>query len=227
MRKLKLFVLVCLNILAFAVGAEEYEVAKDSSNLMLVVRTSFGVNKADSKLSATGPQIVEIKKDENVSFDLAHYEYLGDAHIRFVFDSEKTMANLSADDFKKLKLSPEQAVELAIKNIHRDYGKPEVYKSNLGVYKVQGKSKDLNSSYFLDANLWQKLSESLKDKLIVALPSRGVLLFAPSSDKKAVKLMSEGIQEWFVESGKLGVSSALFSYENGQWSVYQAPKTSL
>lgn len=218
-----LFKALCFCVAAFSASAEESLVVTEQSNLMLVVRTTFGANKPDVQLVPSGIQTFQDSDGNTHSFEMAHYEYLGDTHIRFVFDSVETMANATPEQFDRFGLTPEEAVEVSMTNIYRDYGQPNIYELENGIYQVQGKSPDFDSSYFLDKTLWQQVGSHLKDAVVVAVPARGLLLFAPSSNKKAVKFLSENVQDWFNESGPQGVSSALFSYDSGVWKVHQDP----
>ncbi|MCU8278049.1 hypothetical protein M2G82_21570 [Vibrio vulnificus] len=196
---------------------------KDKSKLMLVVRTSYGGNKATQKLVESGPLTMQDKSGKEISFELAHYQFIGDTHIRFVFDSECSMENATAEEFKSFNLSPNEAVDIAIKNIYRDYGEPNLYQLEQGIYQIQGNSPDFDSSYFLDAPLWENLEIHFNSSIVVAVPSRNLLLLAPSSDKKSVVFLEENVKKWFIASDTQGVSSALYLYKNEAWSVYQAP----
>lgn len=207
-----------------SVIAEDVSMMKEKSNLMLVVRTSFGANKVDQKLVQTGPLTITDNEGKEHKIELAHYEYIGDTHIRFVFDSKETMRNVTTEEFKALKLSSSEAVKIAIQNIHRDYGKPKLYKLEQGIYQIQGNSPDFDSSYFLDHSLWKNLSDQFKDTIIVAVPSRELLLFSPLKGKKSVAFLSDNVKEWFSESDTQGVSSALYSYKDGNWTVFQKAK---
>ena len=87
----------------------------------------------------------------------------------------------------------------------------------------RSQSPDLNSSYFLDEQFWKQLLTSHPEGLVVAVPKRGGLLFAPVSDRKAVENLRKGIGYLFTSSDNLRVSSALYLYKGGRWSVMQPP----
>lgn len=188
---------------------------------MLVVRTSFDAMKADTTLQPTGVQSFEDQNGKRHTFELAHYEYLGDTHIRFVIDSADSMANLTAEEFKKLKITPEDAVEQAIANIHEVYGKPRLYELDTGAYQLQGEAPDYTSSFFVDMTMWQKIQDLLKKPLVIAVPSREVLLFAQSNNEKGVGFLRDNVEGWFAESGRQGVSKTLYIFENGSMKLFE------
>lgn len=193
------------------------------NNLMVVLRESEGSNKADARLVPTGPAKAVLADGKEVELSFAWFEFIGDMHVRFVYDSPDSMRNLSVQEFEALKLTPQEAVRLAVKNIRRVYGKPTYEPWSKGVMVVEGKSPDLNSSYFLDDQFWQELLKRHPEGLVVAVPKRGGLLFAPASDRRAVENLRKGIGYLFTSSDNLRVSSALYLNKHGGWSVMQAP----
>ena len=59
--------------------------------------------------------------------------------------------------------------------------------------QVEGKSPDLNSSYFLDRAFWRNLLRQNREGIVVAVPKRGSLLFTSITDSKAVDGIRKGI----------------------------------
>jgi len=210
-------------VLSLSVFADEPESDNSISNLMLVVRTSFDANKQDAKLIPTGTQTFQDADGNQHTFNLAHFEYIGDTHIRFVFDAAETMANVTAKEFKKFKLTPEKALETALANLYREYGKPEIYEIEPGIFQVQGELSDYDSSYFVDHEMWKGISQHFNAAVVVAVPARDVLIFSPANNTKAVGFLKNNVKNWFNESGRQGVSSGLYLFDKGNWKVYQAP----
>lgn len=192
-------------------------------NLMLVVRTSFGANRPDALLTHTGPQHFTDAEGNTQTINPAHFDYIGDTHIRFVFDSPMTMRNLTYDEFKKMGMSVDEAVALAMKNMYRDYGEPQVYPLEEGGFVIESELPDLNSAYFLDYSLWTNLATHFGSPLLVAVPARDVLLFAPLIDERGVQFLKENVQSLFKEASRYGVSTGLFLFKNDGWQVFQAP----
>ncbi len=89
--------------------------------------------------------------------------------------------------------------------------------------QVQGKSPDLDSSYFLDRPYWNDLLKKHPEGLVVSVPKRGGLLYAPVEDSKAIDSLKRGVAYLHASSQRLRVSSALFLFKDGRWSVFQAP----
>jgi len=114
---------------------------------------------------------------------MAAWEFIGDAHIRFVFDGPQTMRNATPQDLDELGIrSVDEALALELSNIKRVYGEPSASPWEGGVFPVQGKSPDLDSSYLLDRRFWQSMLAKYPEGVVVSVPKLGGLLFTPSSD---------------------------------------------
>ena len=193
-----------------------------ASNLMAVLRESGGTNKPDESLVPIGKGKVTLADGKVVEVNFAWFDYIGDMHVRFVFDTPTTLLNASVDDLKRLSLTPEAALELAVKNIRRVYGEPHSEPWN-DFTQVRGKSSDLSSSYFLDKAFWTKLLAQHPEGIVALVAKRGGLLYAPASDTKAVNGMKRDVAYLYQSSERQRISSALYLFKDGRWTVFQAP----
>jgi hypothetical protein len=89
--------------------------------------------------------------------------------------------------------------------------------------QIQGKSPDLDSSYFLDRSFWNGLLQKHPEGLVVSVVKRGALFYTPLSDTKSVDGLRRSVALLHASSQHLRVSSALFMFKAGKWSVFQAP----
>src|SRR6267378_755568 len=163
-------------------------------NFMVVVRESMGANRPDDSFSPTGKVKAKLPDGRVIEMEMASWEYIGDVHIRFVFDGPQTMINATPQDLSRLSINGvEDALALAITNIKRVYGEPSAKPWEGGLMQVQGKSPDLDSSYFLDRSYWQTLLKTHPEGLVVSVAKRGGLLYTPLSDAKAVERLKRGV----------------------------------
>lgn len=191
---------------------------------MVVVRETFGANRPEDVFIPTGKMTLQLPDGKQVEIELASWEYIGDTHIRFVFDGPTTMINANPQDLEKLGIKDvDQALTLALSNIKRVYGAPKSVPLAGGVMTVEGKSPDLNSSYFLDRGFWQDLLTAHSEGLVVAVPTRGSVLYTPLSNLQGVAALRRGIAGLHASSERQRVSSGLFLFKDGKWSVLQAP----
>lgn len=218
----RLFPFIFPLTIATASAAEKPSI---DQNLMLVLREVEGANKLKFGYEPSGPSTATLSDGKIVSLNLAWFALIGDMHVRFVMDGENTMQNLTAEEFSALGLTPEQAVDVAIKNIESRYGEPKSTPWEDGIMIVAGDSPDLDSSYFLDRKFWNALLKKYPDGVVVGIPKRGGLLYAPVSDKKAVSTLERSIRSLFESSEDMRVSSALYLCKDGAWTVYRKPST--
>jgi len=208
-----------------ALAATDDGDARDTSaaNLLAVLRESAGENKQDEALRPYGPLEGTTAQGRPVQFEPSWYRYLGDMHIRLVFDGERTLQSASPQDLERLQLTPEGALHLAVANLRRVYGPPQVQPWSGGLMQVQAAAPELTSSYFLDRELWQHLQAGHPEGLVVAVPRRGGLVFAPAGDPQAVDSLRFGVAALYAGGPGARLSSALYLFRDGQWSVFQAP----
>jgi len=219
------FVLIAIAVVSISrPGILQAAAAFDDSvsNLMVVLRESQGANKQGESLVPMGKAKARLQDGREIEIDTGWFEYLGDMHIRFVFDTPTSMPNASPKDLERLKLTPEAALAVAVGNIKRVYGEPRAVPWN-ELFEVKGKSPDLDSSYFLDKEFWNAQLKKYPQGIVALVAKRGGLLFAPLSDGKAVEGMRKSVAYLHASSERLRISSALYLFKDGNWAVYQAP----
>lgn len=220
---------VAIGVLVIGLGSaamaqSALDQSKTRDNLMIVVRESAGSNKKDELLRPTGKIQARLPDGRQIEMEMASWEFIGDTHVRFVFDGALSMINAVPSDLVKLGLANvDDALALAIANVKRVYGEPGASPWSGGIMEVTGKSPDFDSSYFLDRAFWRKVNEGNPDGVLVVIPKRGALLYAPASDKTAVDALKKGISQLYVTSGSARVSSAIFLFKDDKWSVFQPP----
>jgi hypothetical protein len=193
-------------------------------NVMVVVRESIGANRPNDTFTPTGKFKTKLPDGKEIELEIASWEFIGDTHTRFVFDGPQTMINATPQDLERLNIKGvEEALVLALANIKRVYGEPVAKPWEGGLMQVQGKSPDLDSSYFLDRDFWNGLLKKHPEGLVVSVAKRGGLLYAPLSDTKSVDGLKGSVARLHASSQRLRVSSALFMFKEGKWSVFQAP----
>lgn len=220
---------VCLILFACALpaasrAAEDAPIDTSAGNLLVVLRESRGANKQDEGLRPFGRMRAVLPDGREVDLDISWYKYLGDMHIRLVFDGGQTMQSASAEDLARLRLSPEEALKLAIGNLRRVYGEPAPRPWSGSLMQVQGGSADLVSSYFLDREFWRELQAPHPEGLVVAVPRRGGLVYAPASDEAAVSNLRFSAAALYAGGPGARLSSALYLFKDGRWSVFQPPQ---
>ena len=210
-------------LLTAAPCAAQDDAAIDTSagNLIVVLRESRGANKQDETLRPFGKVRAVLPDGREIALDTSWYKYLGDMHIRLVFDGGQNMQSASSEDLDRLRLKPDEALRLAVSNLKRLYGAPAAQPWSGGLMQVQSASSDLNSSYFLDRDFWRERLAQHPEGLVVAVPRRGGLVYAPVADEAAVSDLRFSAAVLYAGGPGTRLSSALYLFKDGRWSVYQ------
>lgn len=200
------------------------DVDKSINNLMVVLRESLDSEvRPDESLEFIGKGVVLTKDGKEIKAEFAHYAYIGDTHIRFVFDGPEVMVNATPSDLSRLNLTPEQALQVALGNIRRVYGPARPVAFVHDIMELESKSEDLISSYFLDKTFWNKLEKENPQGIVAVVPRRGGLLYTAATHASAVESLKQKISYLHSSSEQMRISSGVYLYRGGKWSILQPP----
>lgn len=202
--------------------ADDFEVA--ASNLLPVLRESPGANKQAEGLTPFGVISATLADGRHVEFEASWFQFLGDMHLRLVFDGAKRVQSALPSDLRHLHLSPEQALARAVANLRLRYGAPVAEPWSGGLMQVHGDAPELDSSYFLDRAFWEEQLRRSPQGLVVAVPDRGGLVFARADDESALATLRFGAAALYAGNETTRISSGLYLFKDGHWSVFQPPQ---
>jgi hypothetical protein len=191
--------------------------------LIPVLRETVAKNTQNEALTPVGPMRVTDAQGKEHTVELAAFDYIGDMHIRFVFDAPRRMLTATPKDFARLNLSGESALTLAINNLKRLYGTPTSKAFIVRIMEVVGKEPNFNSSYFLDRAFWQQLAQRHPEGLVAGVPRRGHVIYTPVTDAESVAALRGLIGKIHVDSEDMRISSGLYLFKNDRWTVFQPP----
>ncbi len=211
---------------AFAADStrEEDEFDVSVANLLVVLRESPGANKQDETLTPFGKISATLPDGRDIEFEASWFQYLGDMHLRLVFDGSRRVQSALPQDLQRLRLSPEEALDLAVDNLRRRYGTPVAEPWSGGLMQVHGDAPELDSSYFLDRGFWLEQLRHSPAGVVAAVPKRGGLVFARADDASAVATLRFSAAALFAGSESTRISSGLYLFKDGRWSVFQPPQ---
>lgn len=205
-------------------AAETERFDMSEANLLVVLRESPGANKQDEMLTPFGKIRARMPDGREVEFEASWFQYLGDMHLRLVFDGGRKIQSASPDDLERLRLSPEQALARAVDNLRRRYGEPLAQPWSGGLMQVHGNAPELDSSYFLDRDFWLEQLRQSPAGIVAAVPGRHGLVFARADDESAVATLRFSAAALFASSDATRISSGLYLFKDGRWSVFQPPQ---
>ena len=198
-----------------------------AGNLLAVLRESPGANKQEAALRPIGKVRATLKDGREVEFEASWVDWLGDLHVRLVFDGGQRLQTASPEDLERLQLSPDQAVARAMQNLRERYGAPVAEDFGGGLTVVRGGAPDLVSSYVLDQAFWMEQLRLHPQGVIVSAPQRTRIVFAPVGDDAALFSLQFSAAALFARDNRTRLSSALYLFKDGRWSVYQPAQGAL
>lgn len=207
---------------ATARDTEAFEVS--AGNLLVVLRESPGANKQDETLRPFGKISARMPDGREVEFEASWFQYLGDMHLRLVFDGERRVQSAVPEDLQKLRLTPEEALQRAVRNLRHRYGAPVAEPYSGGLMQVHGGAPELDSSYFLDRDFWTEQLRRYPAGVVAAVPGRGGLVFARADDESALAVLRFSAAAQFASNSDTRISSGLYLFKDGRWSVFQPPQ---
>lgn len=197
--------------------------AIDPATLRLALRERVGANKADESFALVEPFEVEGPGGIKASMAPAWVDLVGDLQLRLVRETPGCVLTLHASELADLRLSFDEAVALALGNLHRVHGEPVVAPWH-NLQRVSGGDEDVSSAYFLDRTFWRARLAAHPDGLVIAVPRTDALLFAPLADTVAVDSMRQGVPGLHAGGGEhYRLSSALYLFKDDRWTVFQPP----
>ena len=216
--------IACASCASVAAPAPGEAVDTSASNLIVVLRESRGENKPDETLQPYGRVTAQLPDGRRIELATSWYQYLGDMHIRLVFDAGQTLQSATPNDLERLGLTPEHALDVAVANLRRVYGPPHAAPWSGALMQVQGGAPALASSYFLDRQFWLAQAKQHPEGIVAAVPERDGLVFASATDDEAIQELRFSAAALYAGSGSAQISSALYLFKDGRWSIFQPPQ---
>jgi hypothetical protein len=144
--------------------------------------------------------------------------FVGDLHLRYVFEDPSFMLALRLRDLKRLGVQRDELPPLVVANYRRLYPKlsvewPERW---LGVLANGG---ELEPCAMLDGAFWEHQQKALGGELIAAVPSAHEVYFTPREPKQNIELLKHLAVLHYEKAGKRAVSRTVFAWRFFRWEV--------
>jgi len=188
---------------------------------LFVLRERARADKRAGAPALVEPFEVALPGGATASMAPAWFDLIGDLQLRLVRSTPDHVIALHAAELDEMKLSVDEAIALALANLHRQYGEPGVSPWH-NLQRVGGRSEDDASAYFMDLAFWRARLAEHPDGLVAAVPRTDLLLFAPLTDTAAVDSMRRGVPGLHAQGGDYRLSSALYLFRDDRWQVFQA-----
>jgi hypothetical protein len=160
------------------------------------------------------PPDAKSSPDNALVFD----HFVGDLHLRYVFDDPSFMLALRVRDLKRLKIKREELPTIVVDNYRRLYPKLTINWAErwLGVLMNGG---ELEPCTMLDGGFWQRQERAFGTQLIAVVPSVQEVYFTPGQPQQNVGLLKNLATQQYEKAGKHAVSRTVFAWRGYRWEV--------
>jgi len=141
----------------------------------------------------------------------------GDLVILYAEDSPKNIRYLTPSDIAGLKLSREKLRGLACENLKGILPKIELHGDD-GLYMLSAGGNYEASLLLLDS-IWSKENLAVKGDVIVAIPTRDILLVTGSSDKEGISKL-KALAKKSYDEGSYRLTQKLFVRRGGKFTSF-------
>ncbi|MEO6809566.1 MAG: DUF1444 family protein, partial [Isosphaeraceae bacterium] len=145
---------------------------------------------------------------------------VADLLITYAFDLPGMFKMASLTDLTRLSIEPAELRELAIANLKRQL--PQIAIAEAPPLKRIVTGNDLEACTLLANSFWDDLAGDVPGELVIAVPSRNVVLVCGSQTEDGLRTMRTLSDT--IRSGEPvhGLSEHLLSWQGGTWALYAA-----
>ena len=186
--------------------------------IVALVRADARVDPQSRRVQKIEPVVSKADPKSAPDNALVFDHFVGDLHLRYVFDDPQFMLALRARDLKRLNLKREDLPAIVVENYRRLYPKRTVVHPDrwLGLVANGG---ELEPCTMLDGVFWQKQVQAFGGGLIAAVPSAYEVYFTPREPKQNFELLKHLAVLHYEKAGKRAVSRTVFEWVNYRWQV--------
>ena len=133
--------------------------------------------------------------------------------VAYAEDTRHNINYISPEDLTKLGVSRSQLRTVATANLKKLIPKPEIKRGALLSMITAG--GDYEASFLLFNDFWDSLAKT-NGEIVVAIPSRDLLVFTGSQNKQGLAKLREFATKFAKESA-YAITDTLFVYRNGRF----------
>lgn len=153
-----------------------------------------------------------------------HVHMMEDLGLNFaVSEASRFRLILEKDRLGLVEWTDMQFIQHAFSNLLRQYGEQvEVLGQPETAMRIKV-GNELEASFLLLGNLWQKLAAEYGENLYAAIPRQDLLLIAAANNRKGILQLQTAVKAVFLspDSGPL-LSKAIYQRWDGEWKIVAA-----
>jgi uncharacterized protein YtpQ (UPF0354 family) len=181
-------------------------VKPDLNNIVPVVKDSNYIKEVTASLKAQGASSQQI--------DFYSVPYAEGLVIMYAVDTPENIRYIGRTDFEKLGTPEAELRKKAIQNLNQILPQAEVHMGeNVDMVTAGG---NYESSLLLFDKLWSGLQDKVAGNIVVAIPSRDILLVTGSHNRKGIAELKGKVEE-VMTSGAYTLTKTLYERKDQGW----------
>jgi hypothetical protein len=192
--------------------------AHPREKLVALVRALPNVDPKTRPVQKIEP--VPLKPEPGNTIDnLPIFDYfVGDLHLRYVFDDERFVQAVRGRDLQRLKLDRKSMPALVVENYRKLYPDLSVIQPEPGMGSVI-RGGQLEPTILLDADFWNEQEKRVGGPLIVAVPQRDMVVFTRIEPKQNIELLKHRVVLAYEKAGDRALSRTVLAWREKRWEV--------
>lgn len=146
--------------------------------------------------------------------EVIHEDLNSDLIIIYAEDSPQNIRYFTAKDLEKAHIQQEDLRSLACENLKRVIPKIERHGGD-GLFMLAA-GGSYEASLLLIDSVWDGLKKDVKGDIVIAIPTRDVLIVTGSDDSQGINKMNQIVKEASAQ-GSYRLTSKLFVHRHGRW----------
>ena len=162
---------------------------------------------------------VWLEESEQQQLDVYRQSLVADISVVFAIDGEHQLAFLSNEEVQQLGLSDGGLRRLAIENLKKKLTKPA--RHGEGPLYMMTAGGTFEASLLLFDDVWEDQDAAVDGSLVVAIPSRDLLMFTGANAPEAIQQMRSQVNEVFANGSYL-ISRTLLVRDGAGWREFDS-----
>lgn len=157
-----------------------------------------------------------IRQVRSQGMQVYHERLAADLFVTYAVDASEQLRFVNQDEFLAFKLSPEDMRRIALSNLADRL--PKVQRLGEGPLYMLAAGGTFESSLLLLPGVWEEQQEAVDGRLLVAVPSRELLLFTGENSQDAVRHMRRTVAN-ILSGGNYLISDTILVRERNRWTA--------
>lgn len=143
---------------------------------------------------------------------------VADLLVTYAFDLPDAFVMVTQPHLAELNINPASLRDLALENLKRQI--PDISLQQLGAVFRAATGNNLDACTLLSRRMWRTQAQTMKGRLVAAVPNRDIVLFCDSQSDEGMREMRHIASEAFEAGGTHALTLTLLEWSDEGWKIY-------